>query len=1041
MPPQKPSLTFSDLGLNVELPSLLSKSQKERKNDFLEKKKAKKEREKEALEVVASSREIILKRKREIESQSCELHAEKDQRRKLNKMEQIKSRREREKREQEEKKAAIVSQNKIIEKLKSEWSENEKCQKEICALVNDEMKQLASTQPKNIFISVNRTERVTEQRRTLPVLREEQAIMEAINACTRSCVLISGETGSGKTTQLPQFLWEAGYGHFEGREFGREGLILVTEPRRVAAVSMARRVAEELNTSFGGEVCYHVRYDNNLSNTCKIKFATEGIILKEIQSDFLLKQYSVIIIDEAHERSISCDILVGLLSRIVPLRNELHAEELRKAGNSVSLVKIKPLKLVIMSATLQISDFRDNRKLFPVIPSVIQVESRRYPVSNHFSRKTELKDYVNEALKTVRKIHKKLPPGGILVFLATQQEIESLCERLRKHYQHNKIEYSSESYNKHSLLRRCGENEENSDEDGEIVSKMDKKNTTLITVDKKREKDEFGLEPSDYVLDEEFTESESAIKGKGESEYIHALPSKDHKHRKTLLGSDQKGHFVNSSEGNHPTQEEETEDLSDSEVNGELDTLHVLPLYALLDFQRQQEVFNPPPSGKRLCVVATNVAETSLTIPNIKYVVDTGRAKMKVMEESTKASCYRIQWVSQASAEQRSGRAGRMGPGHCYRLFSTAVYANLMPKHTIPEILRTPLDTVVLLMKQVGIQNVSSFPFPSLPSEKELEDALAHLHVIGALDGPSNKFQIRPLGRLLVKYPVPPRFARALLEATSRELPRRMLEITCAIVATLSTVKNLFTPEKNEIKNLKTDAGQADPRVVAIKALLNPGSDLVTYLNAFAAFYAQPLLCEFFCLVQKSMHEAKLLFHQLRSMIIKEAGYLRQAATMSSATTKKGLNCEIDEVADTMDTSEEGGEGSENEEQSCFENKNYPFSLFRPEELSLRRLFIPGLLDQVARRATVHECRTFGILYIDRSTGKAPYILVKTNTVAYVHPTSSIAKTAPPAEYLTYSYLEKVLRSENREEKTTMLGCTIVTKEWLKEFSFSEDKK
>lgn len=1035
MTPPPKSLTFSDLGLNVELPSVLSKSQKERKTDYLEKKKAKKVREKEALEVVAASREIILKRKREIMSENLKLTADKEQRKKLIRIEHNKSRIEREQKEKEVKEAAIVSQNKVITKMKSEWNEAERKEKVVLALLNEELDQFASNQPLSVNITANRTEKIAQQRRDLPVLREEQPIMEAINACDRSCVLIAGETGSGKTTQIPQFLWESGYGHPEGSVFGREGRILVTEPRRVAAVSMARRVAEELNVRFGGEVCYHVRYDNNLSDNCQVKFATEGVILKEIQSDFLLKQYSVIIIDEAHERSISCDILVGFLSRMVPLRNDLYKEELRKVGGNISLAKIKPLKLVIMSATLQISDFQDNRKLFPVVPRLIQVEARRYPVSNHFSRKTELKDYLEDAFKTVRQIHKKLPPGGILVFLPTQQEIESLCDRLRKHYQVNKIEYSSKSYNKHSFLVRCMNGEASSDEDGEKNEKKLKTISKDMADEEVHEKDEFGLEPSDYSL-----EDERAEHGRTDDHFRNFV-TKDQNKTKTLASGEKDKHSSHLTEPNDLQHKVDDDvNLVDSEVNGEFNTLHVLPLYALLDFQRQQEVFKPPPNGKRLCVVATNVAETSLTIPDIKYVVDTGRAKMKAMEEATKASCYRIQWISQASAEQRSGRAGRMGPGHCYRLFSTAVYANLMPKHTTPEILRTPLDTVVLLMKQVGIQDVSSFPFPSSPSRKELEDALTHLHIIGALGEPSQRFQISSLGRCLVNYPVAPRFARALLEVTSNKYSKRMIEIVCAVVGTISTVKTILTREGNELKNMRTKGTNPDPRIMAVKALLNPGSDLVTYLIAFATFYAHPHLCDYFCMVKKSMREALLLYHQIRSIVANEARHSHCYIDRKDSRKACEHRSEL-ELEDTMDTSDEGSSAPQNTEDSCFDSNCSPFSLLGDEELLLRRLFIPGFLDQVARRATVHECRTLRVPYIDRSTGKAPYILMRTKTVAYVHPTSSVAKTVPPAEFLTFSYLEKVLRSDNHDEKTMMLGCTIVLKEWLQEYGFSEGEE
>ncbi|EPY35415.1 ATP-dependent RNA helicase DHX37/DHR1 [Angomonas deanei] len=518
---------------------------------------------------------------------------------------------------------------------------------------------------RNVHVNINRTAAILEQRADLPVLREEQPIVEAILAAERSCVLICGETGSGKTTQVPQFLWESGYGHEEGAAFGREGCIAVTEPRRVAAVSMAQRVAEELNVTFGEEVGFHVRYENNISDRCKLKFATEGIILKEIQNDFLLRKYSVIVVDEAHERSVSCDLLIGLLSRIVPLRNDLFKEELRKCGGDTKLTKIKPFRLVIMSATMRVMDFRDNTKLFPITPTLINVEARRFPVTNHFSRKTVVHNYVDEAFRMVRQLHKKLPPGGVLVFLCTQHEIEDFCTRLRNHYSETRIEYYEDGYSKHSLVKkdRGGEHRSSDDDDDD------------------GEKDEFGLKEDDYFLGEE----------------DHKRPRDD-------------------------TEEEANE--KEDEINGELNSMHVLPLYALLDTRKQKEVFNPPPKGKRLCVVSTNVAETSITIPNIRYVVDCGRVKNKTMDKLTQASCYKIEWTSQASAEQRSGRAGRVGPGHCYRLYSTAVYSNVMSPHSVPEILRTPLESVVLLMKHIGIEQVGGFPFPSPPMEEDIKKCL-----------------------------------------------------------------------------------------------------------------------------------------------------------------------------------------------------------------------------------------------------------------------------------------------------------------------------
>ncbi|NXO21638.1 DHX37 helicase, partial [Cisticola juncidis] len=263
-----------------------------------------------------------------------------------------------------------------------------------------------------VFVPVDRTPEIQEARLKLPILAEEQVVMEAINE--NPIVIICGETGSGKTTQVPQFLYEAGYA-------SAGGTIGITEPRRVAAVSMSQRVAKEMNLSHR-EVSYQIRYEGNVTDETRIKFMTDGVLLKEIQKDFLLSRYKVIIIDEAHERSMYTDILIGLLSRIVPLRHK----------------KGLPLKLIIMSATLRVEDFTDNPRLFSAKPPVIQVDARQFPVTVHFNKKTPLDDYSGECFRKVCKIHRMLPAGGILVFLTGQAEVHSLCRRLRKAFPYQK---------------------------------------------------------------------------------------------------------------------------------------------------------------------------------------------------------------------------------------------------------------------------------------------------------------------------------------------------------------------------------------------------------------------------------------------------------------------------------------------------------------------------------------------------------------------------------------------------------------------------
>eukprot|EP00854_Cymbomonas_tetramitiformis_P007652 gene7652-9116_t len=229
--------------------------------------------------------------------------------------------------------------------------------------------------------------------------------------------------------QVPQFLYEAGFGSKEVPE--RSGIVGVCQPRRVAATSTAARVAYELGVKLGQEVGSHVRYERMASKKTKLKFMTDGILLRELQADFLLRQYSCIVVDEAHERSLNTDILIGNLSRIVPLRQKLF-EQQRPAPPGDEAERVMPLKLIIMSATLRVDDFLGNQRLFRTPPPLINVPARQFPVSIHFSRLTEMHDYLNVALKKTCDIHTKLPRGGILVFVTGQREVDRLCRQLRQ---------------------------------------------------------------------------------------------------------------------------------------------------------------------------------------------------------------------------------------------------------------------------------------------------------------------------------------------------------------------------------------------------------------------------------------------------------------------------------------------------------------------------------------------------------------------------------------------------------------------------------
>lgn len=463
---------------------------------------------------------------------------------------------------------------------------------------------------------------------------------------------------------MPQFLYEAGFGDQSHPYF--PGMIGITQPRRVAAVSMASRVSHEMGLK-DGQVAYQIRYDKGQTGRkTRIKFMTDGILLKELSdsaanlsgnsngSDLLLSQYSCLIIDEAHERTVGTDVLLGWLTRVVRLRN------------SGKVAGLKPLKLIIMSATLRVTDFTENMRLFPDgPPPVIQVQGRQHKVVVHYNKRTS-DDYVEEAYKKVTKVHTRLPEGGILVFLSGQSEIQVLVKKLRDAFP---------SVSKSARLEEL-EKVEIKDEDVVFGEGDDAQEDDYMPGKQDRNED-----------------SEVASDSDDEEEQVHVL-------------------------GGTIPEEEDTEDLSLEEPLSEIEhrgPLHVLPLYSLLPTAAQLRVFESPPAGTRLVVVATNIAETSLTIPGIKYVIDSGKSKERVHDTGTGLVRFQVDWTSKAAADQRAGRAGRMGPGHCYRLYSSAVFGDYFEEFARPEILRVPIDGVVLQMKSVGIQQVVKFPFPTVP--------------------------------------------------------------------------------------------------------------------------------------------------------------------------------------------------------------------------------------------------------------------------------------------------------------------------------------
>jgi ATP-dependent RNA helicase DHX37/DHR1 len=431
---------------------------------------------------------------------------------------------------------------------------------------------------KAFHVPINRTEEIQTARLQLPVVGEEQQIMESISQ--NDVLILCSETGSGKTTQIPQFLYEAGYSHPEKYK----GMIGVTQPRRVAAVSMANRVRTEMGEQ-GSGVGYQVRYDSQVRRDTRIKFMTDGILLRELstasmageqgnKADLLMLKYSVIIIDEAHERTVGTDVLIGWLTRIVSLRN------------SGKIAGVPELKLIIMSATLRVDDFLNNTTLFPADkPPVVNVEGRQHSVTVHYNKRTT-EGYVAEAYKKVCKIHTKLPKGGVLVFVTGMNEVQMIVKKLQSRFPtHGK---------------------------------------KVITVEKNENEDKMGVFGSDEAeIQDDRVDDFEAMEQEEEDEEEEAVET---------LGGNIEDPIV------------EEEDAMDDGA-----PLYVLPLYSMLPTAAQLKVFESPPEGARLVVIATNVAETSLTIPNIRYVIDAGKVK-EVMNFLTTAKLRYLHGRSELSS-------------------------------------------------------------------------------------------------------------------------------------------------------------------------------------------------------------------------------------------------------------------------------------------------------------------------------------------------------------------------------------------------------
>ncbi|GBE84926.1 Putative ATP-dependent RNA helicase [Sparassis crispa] len=800
-------------------------------------------------------------------------------------------------------------------------------------------------------IGVHRPPEVQEARLLLPMVAEEQPIMEAI--LFHNVVIICGETGSGKTTQVPQFLFEAGYGSPGGEN---PGMIGITQPRRVAAISMASRVAHELGFN-SSRVSYQIRYDATVSPSTSIKFMTDGVLLRELATDFLLKKYSVIIVDEAHERSMNTDILIGVLSRVIKLREEMW----RDGKNN-----IKPLRLIIMSATLRVSDFAENKTLFSSPPPIINVPARQHLVTIHFSRRTS-SDYVTEAIRKASKIHARLPPGGILIFLTGQNEISGVCRQLEAKY--GKKTLDGRRQMRKATQQRLGN--QTQDEPENVHSFQ----VTPSQADVEAEDLDLGNVQQDG--DDLAFDIDGDVDGVNADD--EALDSDDASAVDQELG-------IHVDESDTP--------------------MHVVPLYALLSSEKQMQVFQPPPAGTRLVVVSTNVAETSLTIPGIRYVVDCGRAKERRHDVANGIQAFRVSWISKASAAQRAGRAGRTGPGHCYRLYSSALYEHYFDQFSQPEILRVPIEGVVLQMKSMHIDAVVNFPFPTPPDRLHLrkaETVLTHLGALKAASG-SDSFggDITDIGKAMSLFPLSPRYSRMLVSGRQHGCLPYVIEVVSALSVgdpflreeTLGDDGEKSEEEHEEVSHLTSAAVRAaETRKIRRRAFFqsqqthaslgNFTSDIFRTLSVVGAYeYAGG--GHAFCSEQFVRPKAMEEIHNLRTQI-------------SNIVQANFPDLETGFVAD----------------------------LRPPSTLQLkvlRQLITAGFIDQIAVRKDVVEAVAASGAKYTTSKGVA-YRALGISEDVFIHP-SSVLASAPPPDYIVF--LEVV-----RTSRIWLKGLTVVNAAWL----------
>lgn len=525
---------------------------------------------------------------------------------------------------------------------------------------------------------------IKQQRETLPVYKFRDQLLKAVRE--NQLMIVVGDTGSGKTTQLTQYLAEGG--------FADHGIIGCTQPRRVAAMSVAKRVAEEVGCKVGQEVGYTIRFEDCTSSDTKIKYMTDGMLEREVLLDPNLRRYTVIMLDEAHERTIATDVLFGLLKKTLRRRPDL--------------------KVIVTSATLDADKFSEYFNQCPIFT----IPGRTYPVEIMYSREPE-SDYLDAALVTVMQIHLTEPIGDILLFLTGQEEIDTSCEIL------------------FDRMKALGPN----------------------------------------------------------------VPE-----------------------------------------------LIILPVYSALPSEMQSKIFEPAPPNSRKVVIATNIAETSITIDQIYYVIDPGFVKQNAYDPKLGMDSLVVTPISQAQAKQRAGRAGRTGPGKCFRLYTETAFLSEMLPTSIPEIQRQNLSHTILMLKAMGINDLLHFDFMDPPPTNTMLTALEELYALSALD---DEGLLTRLGRKMADFPMEPALAKVLIYSVDIGCSDEVL----SIVAMLSVQTVFYRPKEKQ--------QQADQKKAKFH---DPHGDHLTLLNVYngwkQANFSNPWCFENF-IQARSMKRAQDVRQQL----------------------------------------------------------------------------------------------------------------------------------------------------------------------------------